>query len=112
MVFFIHNRDYILSIGLVMWRATGQKILENRQKMPKSKTENAREQQVRKCSSFSRKNIEFFRIFKLSEQYIKSSVNHKLPSVCRINATFLKKSTIKLTRTKKYFQLLLNLRNF
>lgn len=27
-----------------MWRATGQKILENRQKMPKSKTETAREQ--------------------------------------------------------------------
>jgi hypothetical protein len=42
MVFFTHNRDYILSIGLVMWRATGQKILENRQKMPKSKKENAR----------------------------------------------------------------------
>lgn len=37
MVFFIHNREYILSIGLVMWKATGQKILE-------SKPENAREQ--------------------------------------------------------------------
>ncbi|WP_155398370.1 hypothetical protein [Methanosarcina barkeri] len=41
-----------------MWKATGPKMLENRQKMPKSRTENAREQ-AKKCSSFSRKNSEF-----------------------------------------------------
>lgn len=57
MVFFIHNRDYILSIGLVMWKATGQKMIENRQKMPKSRIENSREQ-ARKCSSFFRKKVD------------------------------------------------------
>jgi len=56
MVFFIHNREYIFSIELAMWRATGQKILENRQKITKSRTENDKEQD-RKCSRFSRKKV-------------------------------------------------------
>lgn len=56
MVFFIHNREYIFSIGLVMWRATDQKILKNRQKITKSRTENNKKQD-RKCSRFSRKKV-------------------------------------------------------
>jgi len=79
MVFFIHNREYILS-----WVSH----------VESNKSENAREQ-ARKWVSFSRKNTEFlgysnFQSSISKAQKITNYLQYVESMQCRIDATFLK----------------------